>query len=79
MKLRKIINLLEKIEGLKCFGCSPKNPIGLHLCFYEDGDEVVGSWVTLNELCSLPSYAKEIGVDGMCFEHCYVEGEDENA
>lgn len=45
MNLRKIINPWEKIEGFKCFGCSPQNPIGLHLCFYEDGDEVVGTWV----------------------------------
>lgn len=44
MELKKIFNPWEKIEGFKCFGCSPKNPIGLHLCFYEDGDEVVGKW-----------------------------------
>lgn len=27
-----------------CFGCSPNNEIGLHLHFYDNGDEVVTSW-----------------------------------
>ena len=31
-------------EGYNCFGCSPDNPIGLHLEFYEDGDYIVSTW-----------------------------------
>lgn len=27
-----------------CFGCSPSNPIGLHLHFYEDGEDIVSVW-----------------------------------
>jgi uncharacterized protein (TIGR00369 family) len=27
-----------------CFGCSPKNPIGLHLNFERDGDRVLCQW-----------------------------------
>jgi len=28
----------------QCFGCSPANPIGLNLQFYEDGDYVKTNW-----------------------------------
>ena len=41
-------------EGYNCFGCSPDNPIELHLEFfaeqsgraerYEDGDYIVSTW-----------------------------------
>lgn len=27
-----------------CFGCAPDNPRGLHLEFYEDGDDIVAYW-----------------------------------
>ena len=27
-----------------CFGCSPANEIGLHLKFWEDGDELLAKW-----------------------------------
>jgi uncharacterized protein (TIGR00369 family) len=27
-----------------CFGCSPFNEIGLHLEFWEDGDELIAKW-----------------------------------
>lgn len=32
------------LEGYNCFGCAPHNPIGLHMEFYEDGDDVVAKW-----------------------------------
>ena len=35
--MKKIINPWRNHEGYNCFGCSPDNPIGLHLEFYEDG------------------------------------------
>lgn len=41
---RRINNPYTRIEGYNCFGCSPKNPCGLHLEFYEEGDEVVCDW-----------------------------------
>ncbi|MEJ5302695.1 MAG: PaaI family thioesterase [Bacteroidales bacterium] len=30
--------------GYNCYGCAPHNPRGLHLQFFEDGDEIVGVW-----------------------------------
>ena len=41
---RRINNPYTSIEGYNCFGCSPENPNGLQLEFYEDGDEVVCDW-----------------------------------
>lgn len=41
MSLRKIKNPWVGTEGYNCFVCSPNNPIGLHLPFYEDGDYIV--------------------------------------
>ena len=41
MSLRKIKNPWVDTEGYNCFVCSPNNPIGLHLSFYEDGDYIV--------------------------------------
>lgn len=42
--MRKIKNPFLGKQGYDCFGCSPQNPIGLHMEFYEDGDEVVSYW-----------------------------------
>lgn len=42
--MRKIINPWIGHEGYNCFGCAPENPIGLHLSFYEDGDDIVSYW-----------------------------------
>ena len=30
--------------GYNCIGCSPDNPMGLHLDFWEDGEDVVSRW-----------------------------------
>ena len=32
------------MSGYNCIGCSPGNPFGLHLHFYEDGDDIVSKW-----------------------------------
>lgn len=32
-------------EGYHCFGCCPDNPAGVHMEFFEDGDEVVCFWL----------------------------------
>ena len=42
--MRKIKNPLMQKEGYDCFGCSPDNPIGIHMEFYEDGDDIVSFW-----------------------------------
>ena len=42
-------------EVYQCFGCSPYNEFGLHLEFWEDGDEVVSFW---NPRPILQSYPK---------------------
>ena len=44
MDLKRIINPWAGMEGYNCIGCSPDNPIGLHLCFFEDGDDIVSKW-----------------------------------
>lgn len=45
-------HLKKPFEGHKdyqCFGCSPSNPIGLNLDFYEDGDFVKVDWEPRSE------------------------------
>lgn len=44
--MRKIINPYVNIwkEGYYCFGCSPKNEIGLQLEFYDKGNEIISKW-----------------------------------
>lgn len=43
-KMKKLINPYLNKQGYNCFGCSPDNPVGLHLEFWEDGDEIVAMW-----------------------------------
>lgn len=43
--MKKIINPWEGMEGYFCFGCAPNNESGLKMEFYEDGDEIVSTWV----------------------------------
>ncbi len=42
--MKKIINQWNGVNKYNCFGCSPSNPIGLHMEFYEDGDYVISKW-----------------------------------
>lgn len=42
--MRKVKNPFLNLEGYDCFGCSPDNPIGVHMDFYEDGDDIVSFW-----------------------------------
>ena len=41
--MKKIINPWEGLDGYMCFGCAPNNPLGLHMEFFEDGDDIVRS------------------------------------
>ncbi len=43
----KIVNAFAKMEtrhDYNCFGCSPYNDIGLHLEFWEQGEELMAKW-----------------------------------
>lgn len=42
--MKKIINPWKGFKGYYCFGCSPDNPMGVKMEFYEDGDEIVSFW-----------------------------------
>jgi uncharacterized protein (TIGR00369 family) len=44
MRSKKLINPFTKSEDYNCFGCSPRNPIGLQLEFREEGDWIVAEW-----------------------------------
>lgn len=41
---RKIKNPWLDKEGYNCIGCAPNNPIGLHMEFHVDGEDVIGIW-----------------------------------
>ena len=42
--MKRIVNPWEGMSGYNCIGCSPDNPFGLHLHFYEDRDDIVSTW-----------------------------------
>jgi len=42
---RKIHNAYADIAEYHCFGCSPTNPIGLKLNFWEEGEWVYAKWM----------------------------------
>jgi uncharacterized protein (TIGR00369 family) len=42
--MRRINNPFLQYNDFDCFGCSPRNPLGLRLEFYEDGDDVTATW-----------------------------------
>ncbi|MCH4148783.1 MAG: PaaI family thioesterase [Prevotella sp.] len=42
--MRKIKNPWIGKEGYDCYACSPDNPIGLHMEFFEDGDDIISFW-----------------------------------
>ncbi len=42
--MKRIINPWVGLPRYNCFGCSPDNPFGLHLSFFEDGDDIVSTW-----------------------------------
>lgn len=43
--MKKIINPWKGKGIYNCFGCSEENTIGLHLHFWDNGEEVVCSWL----------------------------------
>lgn len=51
--MEKIKNPYLGKEGYRCICCSPENPIGLHLSFYEDGDDVADPVASVRKLSRL--------------------------
>ncbi len=45
---KKIYNPYINLEGHNCFGCSPNNPLGLKMEFYEEGDYLISEWDPAN-------------------------------
>lgn len=42
--MRKIHNPFTGQAGYNCFGCSPANPVGLHMEFFEEGEWIISEW-----------------------------------
>lgn len=42
--MKRIENPWKGMAGYNCIGCAPNNPLGMHLHFYEDGDDIVSHW-----------------------------------
>ena len=43
--MQTIINpWIGNTQGYNCFGCNPNNPLGPHMRFYWDGEQVVSIW-----------------------------------
>lgn len=42
--MRKIKSPWKDSGDFQCFACSPKNPNGLQMEFYEDGEDIVSFW-----------------------------------
>lgn len=48
--MKPLKNPYADYEEYNCFGCSPDNPIGLRLNFYEDGDYIIAKWKPKHDL-----------------------------
>lgn len=42
--MKRLSNPWTNKPGYNCFGCSPDNPMGLHMEFFEEGDDIVSVW-----------------------------------
>ena len=43
--MKNIINpWIGNTHGYNCFGCNPDNPMGVHMHFYWDGEQVISPW-----------------------------------
>ena len=42
--MRRINNPWLGNPAYDCFGCCPDNPLGTHMRFYEEGDDIVSVW-----------------------------------
>ena len=64
--MKKIINPWTRREGYDCFGCCPNNPIGVHMTFFEDGDDIVSYWKPSQHYQRLSTRR----LDGWCSANC---------
>lgn len=48
--MKKILNPYPKYPGYNCFGCSPKNDIGLKMEFVEEDDAIICYWTPVESL-----------------------------
>lgn len=44
MIINRIKNPWIGREGYNCIGCAPNNPLGFHLDFFEEGDDILSTW-----------------------------------
>ena len=58
--MKKLLNPHLHKEGYNCFGCSPGNPIGLHLEFWEDGEDVVTTWSPASAIPSIATFSASV-------------------
>lgn len=42
--MRKVLNPFVSLEGYNCFGCAPRNSLGLQMNFVEEGEDLVSYW-----------------------------------
>jgi uncharacterized protein (TIGR00369 family) len=42
--VKLLSNPFRKLDGYNCFGCSPDNPHGLRMQFFDEGDSLVSTW-----------------------------------
>ncbi len=47
--MTKLYKPFEGHPDYQCFGCSPSNPIGLNMEFYEEGDLIISKWQSRHE------------------------------
>jgi acyl-coenzyme A thioesterase PaaI-like protein len=49
MTAKKLLNPFVKSETYNCFGCSPRNPLGLKLEFIEEGEWITAKWAPTHD------------------------------
>ena len=54
--MKKILNPYLNKEGYNCVCCAPNNPVGLHLEFWEEGEDVAYHLESRRELPGLDQY-----------------------
>lgn len=50
--MKRIINPWLNLQGYNCICCSPTNNRGLHLEFFEDGDDILTFWTPTDDFQS---------------------------
>lgn len=53
--MRKLKNPYAELPEHNCFGCSPRNVIGLNLEFHEEGDYIICHWQPVRDFEGFPN------------------------